>query len=167
MKKLILTVLVSLFLTLPAMAAWTVTAQYCDGSPYAWGPDTYMYCYQLNVLSDASSSGDMSLSSLLATQYGAQEASRLMRQIQGNGLYWVDYQPGAATPTTASTITIDKETTALIFTQTVGIAGTAEGWPGDSNTAKMVPITNVVVAMTTLADATNAIIKLWFYGGKK
>ena len=166
-RKLILAILISFFLTIPAMAAWTVTAAYCDGSPYSWGSNTYLFCFDISVLSDAGSSGDQVLSTLLTTAYGKKESDRLMRSIEGAALYWVDYTPGAVTPTTESTITIDKENGYLFFSEAVTTAATAQGWKGDTDTGRLMPLTEVTLAMTTLANAKNATIRLWFYGGRK
>ena len=165
--KLFLTILIFFLLTLPAFAAWTVTASQCAGGPYPFGNDM-VYCYQISATSDANASGDQTLSTLLETAYGAQDASRMMRQLAGTVLFWVDYIPdGTATPTTATTITIDKETAALVFNQTVATAGTAQSWPGNATMGSLVPLTDATVAMTTLANEKIAVIKLWFYGGGK
>ena len=164
MKKLILVLTMLLFST-TAMAAWTATAKKSEYFPFKWGNDAYMFCFEIEVISDANASGDLKLSTLLKNTYGEQEADELMKRIAGSVLYWIDYEPGGVTPTTESTITIDKETTALIFSELVTTAATAEGWRGDTDTSKYVPVTDVILAMTSMDNTTQATIKLWFLGG--
>ena len=166
MKKLILVLTMLLFST-TAMAAWTVSARTSEYFPFRWGNDAYMYCFEIYVISDAGASGDFKLSDMLKTKYGEQKAEKLMKSIAGSVLYWVDYEPGDLTPTTASQITIDKETTALIFDETVTVAGTAESWRGDTDTSKYAPITDIILAMSTLTNTKTATIKLWFLGGNQ
>jgi len=170
MKRLLLIAfLLFTFSAIPAMAAdWTVvTAAVCDGSPYAWGDNSYLYCYKISATSNADSSGDHTLSTMLTTAYGAQESEKRMRQLAGTTLFWVDYEPGSVTPTTETQITIDKETTALIFDETVTTAATAQSWRGNNDTTSYAPITDVTIAMTTLADTKTANVYLWFLGGRK
>jgi hypothetical protein len=166
MKKLLITIF-CLF-AVPAMAAWTPTLTACDGQPFAWGGGGYMFCYELSATSDAGSSGDTLLSTMMTTAFGKQESEKRMRQLAGTALFWVDYVPdGTDTPETASTITIDKETSALIFSVVVATAGTAESWRGDIDTGTVVPLTDLTIAMTTFTNTKIAVIKLWFYGGNK
>ena len=148
MKKLILVLTMLLFST-TAMAAWTATAKKSEYFPFKWGNDAYMFCFEIEVISDANASGDLKLSTLLKNTNGEQEAN----------------EPGGVTPTTESTITIDKETTALIFSELVTTAATAQGWRGDTDTSKYVPVTDVILAMTSMDNTTQATIKLWFLGG--
>ena len=179
MKKLFLILAVVLISSTAMAAAGTMTATQCAGSPYSWGNNVQMYCFEILHISGSSASGDKVLSTMLETAYGAQQKDKLMRAIAGHALYWVDYlASGAANaPTTAALITIDKEgmtvagasaatAGALIFSETVATAATSEGWPGDIDTGKLVPITDVTLAMGTLADTKRAVVRLWFYGGK-
>ena len=168
MKKLFLVVLISLMLHVPAIAVdWTaVTAAQNDGSPYAWGSDSYLYCYKVTMLSNAAAaSGDWTLSTMLTTAYGQPKSDKLMRELQGTVLFWVDYEPGTAD--TEAAITIDKETGALIFDSTVGTAETAESWAGNVDTTSYAPITDVTLAVGTPGNAKTLNIYLWFMGGRK
>ena len=168
-KRLVLICLVLFFATSAIAVDWTVvTAVQNDGAPYAWGGGCYMYCYKVSMLSNAAdASGDWTLSTMLTTAYGAQSADRLMRQLEGTALFWVDYEPGATAPDTEAQITIDKETGALIFDSTVTTAATAEGWAGNIDTTSYAPITDVTLAVGTPGNAKTLNIYLWFLGGNK
>jgi len=166
--RLVLMFLVVFFTTSAMAADWTVvTAAQNDGAPYAWGGGSYMYCYKVSMLSNASdASGDWTLSTMLQTAYG-DDSVRLMRQLEGTALFWVDYEPGSTAPDTEAQITIDKETGALIFDSTVTTAATAQSWAGNVDTTSYAPITDVTLAVGTPGNAKTLNIYLWFLGGNK
>lgn len=169
MKKLILSICF-LFLIVPfAHASWTVAVSLDRSFDYDDG--SRMYVFKFDCASDASSSGDLALTTLLKTNtaYGATAGERelkvneMMKQISGGVLYYIKYQPDTvAVPSTQSTITIDDETTALVFSEQVTTAATAQGWEGCKDTADTFPpITDLTVAATTLGNEDEAVIWVW------
>lgn len=180
-KKLFIVLMISLFLAPLAIAAdWTAVAvTKCDGSPFPWEDKLRLYCYDISVTSNADSSGNHTLTTLLQTAY-PQTHKKLHRELQGSVLYWVDYFPDQTdTPTSESTITIEKEWGKItdgvltadngyeFFSEAVGTAANSEGWPGSIDTGLSVPIFDITLSMTTLANTKKAVVRLWFLGGKK
>lgn len=125
------------------------------------GDGTELYCFQLDVTSDASSSGDITLSTELTTTYGAKESERMMEKIEGSSLHWITYIAGSVTPTTASTITVDDQLGLLLFSEAVSVAGTDQAWAGIKDTVDA-PLTDAIIAMTTLANEKTATVYFWF-----
>jgi len=169
MKKTILVALILILTGSLSHAAWTVTASLDRAFDY--GNGERMYVFKLDCTSDASSSGDIVLATQLKANeaYGASSAIRevkidqLLKHVWGGVLYYVKYEPdGTATPTSESTITIDDETGALIFSEAVTTAATAQGWEGGKDTGDTFPpVTALTIAATTLANEKEAIIWIW------
>jgi len=139
--------------------AWTKAVTLNKTFDLGNGETRYVFAY--TVTSDAGNSGDITLSTELTTTYSASESKRIMNLIAGGVVEAVKFEPGAATPTSQGTITLDDETGALFFSEEVAVAGTAEIFAGDVDSSFFVPITELVLACTTLANTKTAIIYVW------
>jgi len=160
MKKLILAFVMVCFLSTSALAAWSVyTVQYVG--TYSWRSDTEMILYRVTGTSDAGASGDLLLSTGLATYHGATEGATHWKRMQGGVLYAVEYVPGAATPTTAAQITIDTADGTLLFDETVATAATGEMFRGDVDQEFFPPLTDLIFVSTTLANTKTATFNVW------
>lgn len=160
MKKLILTILFVTFLSTTSFAAWSVfTVQYVG--TYSWSSDTEMILYKVSGTSDAGASGDLTLSTGLATYHGTTEGATHAKRMQGGVLYAIEYVPGAATPTTAAQITIDTEDGTLLFDETVATAATGEMFRGDVDQSFFPPLTDLIFVSTTLANTKTATFNIW------
>ena len=154
MKKWIklLIVFILLFST-PAMAAWTVVAT-IDDTPMDWRNGQQMYTIKFACTSDASASGDIVLSTFLIANYGAEKAQNFMTSIMGGLLYAVKYEPsgGANDPTSESTITVEDEVGWVFFSEAVTTAATPQGFDGTVDSGFGVPIVDITLTFTTLAN---------------
>ena len=162
MKKFwMLLVPLCLLIAAPSFAAWTVTVT--QDRVADWDGGQRMYVYKFVCTSDASGSGDITLSTELVTTYGASRGAMILRDgVAGGMLYAVKYKPdGTATPTSESTITIDDETGALIFSEAVTTAATPQVFDGTVDSGFAVPVLDVVLAATSLANAKVANIYVW------
>ncbi|MHC4292664.1 MAG: hypothetical protein ACYSTX_00085 [Planctomycetota bacterium] len=164
MKKL-LTVLVAIFFVIPifntpALAAWTKTLEL--DSEYTRGDGRKLFRLKLTVTSDASASGDITLSTELESAHGTDKGKTYMQRMAGGVLYGVEYVPdGSDTPTSQGTITIDTADGTLLFSEQVAVAGTAEFFNGDVDAGTFPPFTDLIIACTTLADTKKAIIYIY------
>ena len=146
--------------------AWTTAVTVNTGQhKYVRGDGRILTCFILTVTSDASGSGDLTLSTELATTYGANKAEQLMQDVRGSSVYQVNYYASGApdAPTTASLITVDNEEGLIMFSDTVGTAGTSEALVNDAaNAATSGPIRDAIIAMGTLANTKKATVHFWF-----
>ena len=130
--------------------------------PEKFGNGQYLYKFVLTCTSDASSSGDITLSTELTTTYGSQQSTYFMQKIKGGVLYQVEYVPdGTSTPTAAAVITIDNENGTLLFSETVDTVGTAQMWSGAIDTGFSVSLSDLIFASTTLANNKIAVFNIW------
>ena len=163
MKKWIkLLIVFILLLSTPAMAAWTIVATIED-TPMNWTNGQQMYTIKFACTSDAGSSGDIVLSTFLITNYGPTRAKNFMRSIRGGLLYAVKYEPSAApnAPTSEATITVDDELGILFFTEAVTTAATGQLFNGTVDSGFGVPVVDITLALTTLADTKVANIYVY------
>jgi hypothetical protein len=135
------------------------------------GDGRILTCFQLDGVSAAGASGDLTLSTELTTTYGANESERLMQNVRGSNLYWVYYVPAASgtVPTTQGTIEVNNEFNMVLFTGTVATVGVAEGFNGlltvpAANYAGITapPLTDAIIALGTLAATKTASYYFWF-----
>ena len=160
MKKVLLAIFLVMFVSFPAFAAWTVSAKLV--SAYDYGADAKMMQFSIAVTSDASSSGDITLSDELRTTYGTAMGNSYVNQMKGGILYAVEYVPdGTDTPTTAGRMTIDTAYGTNIFDETISTAGTGEVFDGTVDSNFNVPLTDVIFACTTLANTKKATFYIW------
>jgi hypothetical protein len=160
MKKIILAILMTVFLSSQAFAAWTTAVSYEAG--YTWRDGTQFYVYKITATSDASGSGDITLSTALETTYGTQDGKYYHSLMKGGTLYAVEFVPDASdTPTTQGTITIDTANGVLVFSEQVAVAGTGEMFDGDVDVGILPPLTDIIFACTTLADTKKAVFYIW------
>lgn len=159
MKKFFLSMFILLF-AVPSFAAWTVTVEYDNG--YSWKDGSQMLVYKISATSDASSSGDVKLSTYLMTQYGSQTGKFYHDLMKGGTLYAVEYVPdGTDTPSTAGDITIDTASGTIVFAESVGTANTGEMFDGDVDVGVLPPLTDFIFACTTLANTKKAVFYIW------
>lgn len=138
--------------------AWTVTASFDQVNVLGSGEKQFVF--NLACTSDASSSGDQKLSTLLAAALGAKMANFYMEQIRGGLFYGVSYEPdGTATPTTDPVVTVDNEDGTIILSRTF-TAATADFEPGTNQTGMYIPITDLIFASDTMANAKIANFRL-------
>ena len=161
MKKLILSIAI-LILASPAFAAWSVlTVEFLGSFPAQTGGGTRVL-YKVTGTSDASGSGDLTLSTGLNTFHGDAMGSAYHKQMQGGVLLAVEYVPdGTDTPTSAPQITIDTVSGTLIFDETVATAATGEPFAGDVDLDLVFPLTDLIFASGTLANTKKAVFYIW------
>jgi hypothetical protein len=135
------------------------------------GDGRVLTCFQLDGVSAAGASGDLTLSTELTTTYGAGVSEQLMQTVRGSSLHWVYYVPGVApnVPTTQGTIEVNNEFNMVLFTGTVATVGVAEGFNGlltvpAANYAGVTapPLTDAIIALGTLAATKTASYYFWF-----
>jgi len=124
------------------------------------GDGRTLFCYKLAVVSDTSASGDITLSTELATTYGAKEGKRLMEQMGTYSLYWVDFVAG--TSTEEPTLTIDSNLAILVFTADIADGEVDEGWTGTTTTT-YAPMTDTIIACGALAAAATKTATFYFW----
>jgi hypothetical protein len=131
------------------------------------GDGSMLYGFGLAAASDASSSGDITLSTALTTTYGKNQSERIMMQVRGSSLHWVNYVPGlaAAEPTSLCRITVDDSLGIVVFDKTASSLSVGEGWQGndvENFEGKFPPLVDAIIALTTLGTANTATFYFWF-----
>lgn len=138
--------------------AWTVTASVDKTA--VLGNGEKRFTFKLACTSDASASGDQTLSTLLQTALGKKLANFYMEQIRGGYFFGVEYEPdGTDTPGSNPTVTVDNENDTLILSREF-TAATADFEPGTNQTGMYVPITDLTLASTTFDNTKKADIRL-------
>lgn len=142
--------------------AWTVAITTLTGQhKFVRGDGRILTCFVLTATSDASGSGDLTLSTELVTTYGANETERLMQDVRGSCVYQVNYYAGTAT--TEALITVDDQEGLIVFSDTVGTAENDEALVNAAaNAATAGPLTDAIIAVGTLANTKTAVIHFWF-----
>lgn len=159
MKKLFITLLICLFSS-PVMAAWSVyTMEYVRTFDHK--NEQELSLLKVTGTSDAGNSGDLKMSTGLIATHGADQGRLYWERLQGGFLYAVEFVPGAVTPTTQTTITIDTADGTLIFSEELAVAGTGEMFSGKVDSDFLVPLIDFIFAATTLAADKTAIFYIW------
>ena len=158
MKKFLIVILFSLLFAASAWAAWTV--EITDVKRYQWNNGQIAFEINLKCTSDASASGDITLSTRMIADAPNRDAT--MRDLAGGLLFAIEYVPDAtATPTSAATITVDTASGTLIFSETVAVVGTGEMFDGSTDIGFNAPFTDLIFTSTTLANAKIAVFNIW------
>lgn len=140
--------------------AWTYAiTKLSPAHTFVRGDGRMLICYQLAVVSDTNASGDITLSTELATTYGAKEAEKLMDQFAGCCLHWVSFVAG--TSTAEPTLTIDDANGFVAFSEAITDGTVSQGWAGDKDTIS--PLTDAIIACGALADATTKTATFYFW----
>lgn len=138
--------------------SWTVTASVDKNA--ILGSGERQFTFKLACTSDANASGDQTLSTLLNTALGSKQRDLYMNRIRGGFLFGVEYEPdGSDTPTSNPTVTIDNENGTLILSREF-TADAADFEPGTNQTGMYVPITDMIIASSTLDNGKKASIRI-------
>lgn len=136
--------------------AWTTAITTLSGQhTFVRGDGRILTCFVLTATSDASGSGDLTLSTELTATYGAGKAEQLMQKVRGSSVHYVNYYAGTAT--TEALITVDDQEGLIQFTDTVATAANDEGFAGTGG-----PLIDAIIAVGTLANTKTAVIHFWF-----
>jgi hypothetical protein len=145
--------------------AWTAAPLTKLSPKYSFerGDGMTLYCFKIAGTSAAGATGDLTLSTELTSTYGKNESERVMQNIRGSTLYWIDYIASGApdAPTSASTIAVDNENGLEIFTDDVGTAANSEGFKGNLVTS-FPPLIDPILSMSTLGATKKADFYFWF-----
>lgn len=137
--------------------AWTISIT--EASDHTWKDGTVRVKITMEVTSDASASGDVTLSQQLETDLPARS---IRDRLRGSSLDDIKYLPdGSDTPTSACQITVDDEDGVNFFDETVAVVGTKERFDGAIDSGKYVPCEDYIFAFTTLGNTKKAIFKIW------
>lgn len=149
--------------TAHAYAAWTTyTVQFL--ATYDWNNGQKMHELKVTGVSDAGASGDLTMSTGLATYHGSNMSENYMARIRGGVLHAVEYVPdGTATPDAGTTpvITLDTDSGSLFFSEEVTAGNVGQVFDGQVDTDFPMPIKDLIIASESLGNAKAATIYIW------